>query len=360
MMSETRKIRVAVVGGGIGQTHISAFQSMPERFEVVALCDLDEIKAHQIAERQNIPLVVTDINELYRRDDLDVIDLCTPPFLHFEQVQAALAAGKNVICEKPVVGSLQELDMLLEAEAHSGKRVMPIFQCRFGNGLQKLKFLQDEGLTGRAYVSTVEVAWRRRAEYYAVPWRGKWQTELGGALLSHAIHAHDMLTYLLGPAKSVFARTKTLVNPIEVEDCASVSLEMADGSLASLSVTLGSAKEITRHRLCFSKLTAESNLEPYANYKEPWQFTPDTPELAAQIEAALARYIEQPEGHHGQFYRYAEALRLGTELPVTLLDARQSLELITAMYYSAQTGQPVELPIGSDHPMYAGWSPPVS
>ncbi|HLF02322.1 MAG TPA: Gfo/Idh/MocA family oxidoreductase, partial [Anaerolineales bacterium] len=188
-------------------------------------------------------------------------------------------------------------------------------------------------------------------------WRGKWQTELGGALVTLAIHAHDAVGYVLGPAKSVAAHLATLVNPIETEDTASISLQMADGSLASFSVTTGSAVEISRHRFCFSNLTAESNLRPYANTGDDWTYSGDTPEMDARIAERLAQFETLPEGKEGQFYRYARALQSGQELPVTLADARASLELITAIYYSARTRQVTELPIGRDHPMYAGWQP---
>jgi predicted dehydrogenase len=179
----------------------------------------------------------------------------------------------------------------------------------------------------------------------------------GGALLGHAIHATDMLPYILGPDKNVFARTTTRVNPIEVEDCAAVTFELADGALATLGVTLGSPAEITRHRFCFSALSAESNTRPYTSSGDPWTFTGDTPESAAQIDAALARFTPLPEGFQGQFYRLYDALRDGTELPVTLADARRSLELITAMYASARTGQTVDLPLGPAHPGYTSWLP---
>jgi predicted dehydrogenase len=235
--------------------------------------------------------------------------------------------------------------------------VMPIFQYRFGHGVQKLKCLIEEGLGGRPFLATVETAWRRRAGYYAVPWRGRWETELGGALVTLAIHAHDLLYFVLGPARSVFARTATLVNPIETEDCVSASLEMADGSLASLSVTTGSAAEVSRHRFCFSGLTAESNTQPYNNTADPWIFTADSPEVAGRIEQTLARFVPLPEGFAGQLYRFHQALQQDIELPVTLADARASLELITAVYHSAQTGQVVALPIGKDHPKYASWRP---
>jgi len=345
------------VGAGIGRAHVAGYQAVPELFQVMALCDIDAERARPLAEENGIPRVVTDLAELCRMDDLDVIDICTPPHLHFEQVQQVLAAGKHAICEKPLVGSLREVDELARVEKGSGRRIMPVFQYRFGHGLQKLKLLVARGLAGKAYLATVETAWRRRAAYYEVPWRGKWATERGGALLGHAIHAHDMLCYVLGPAARVFAYTTTRVNPIEVEDCAAAALEMADGSVASLGVTLGSAAEITRHRFCFSGLVAESNTRPYTNSGDPWTFVGDTPELTEEIETTLAEFRPLPEHYAGQFYRFHEALRCGGELPVTLADSRVSLELITAMYYSAETGGSVSLPIRPDHPRYASWLP---
>ena len=63
-----------------------------------------------------------------------------------------------------------------------------------------------------------------RPDYYAVPWRGRWDTELGGVLVSQAVHALDMLTYIVGPPARLFARLETMVNDIEVEDCAAISL----------------------------------------------------------------------------------------------------------------------------------------
>jgi predicted dehydrogenase len=267
-----------------------------------------------------------------------------------------LAAGKHAICEKPLVSSLQKVDELVQLEREAiGRRIMPIFQYRFGHGLQKLKWLVESGVAGTPYLATVETAWRRRAPYYAVPWRGKWATEMGGALISHAIHAHDMLCYVLGPVRRVFARCVTRVNPIEVEDCATIALEMLDGSLASLGVTLGSSAEVTRHRFSFGNLVAESNTRPYTNSGEPWMFSPDSPEADAAIQEALTRFTALPEGYVGQFHRFYDAVVSGGELPVTLADARAAIELITAMYYSNDTCQMVELPIGPDHPRYTRW-----
>jgi predicted dehydrogenase len=351
------RLKVGVVGCGIGKLHIEAFRSLAEHFEVGAICDIDEGRASDLAARHAIPRTLTDFRELCRLDDLDVIDICTPPHLHYAQTLEALEAGRHVICEKPLAGSLREVDHVIAAEKCSGRRVMPIFQYRFGHGIQKLKFLVELGIAGRAYLTTVETAWRRRPAYYAVPWRARWRTELGGPLVSLAVHGHDLVYYVLGRARSVFAHLTTLVNPIETEDCVSASLEMADGSVCAFSVTTGSAEQISRHRFCFSNLSAESNTDPYQNSGDPWKFTGDSPEIGAQIHEALSRFTPLPEGFAGQFYRFHQALDNGTELPVTLADARAAIELITAIYHAARTRRPAGLPIGGDHPLYGGWQP---
>ncbi len=349
------KIRVGLVGLGIGRSHLDAYRSLPDLFEIGAIADLDGERVRAAAAEFNVPRTYASLDDLCAQDDLEVIDICTPSFLHAPHARQVVAAGKHAIVEKPVAGSLEEVDDLIALEAGSGCRIMPIFQYRFGHGAQKLKLLIDAGVAGRPYLTTVETHWRRRPEYYAVPWRGKWATELGGAMVTLAIHNHDLLTYLLGPARRAFARAKTLVNPIETEDTLTATVEMTDGSLASLAVTTGSPQEISRHRFCFSGLVAESNTLPYTSSHEPWSFIGDSPQKDAQIRETLQRFEPLPERFPGQFYRFYHALRTAAPLPVTLQDARASLELITALYYSVDTGQDVELPIDRNHPYYGGW-----
>jgi predicted dehydrogenase len=351
------RLKVGVVGCGIGKAHVEAYQTLPDEFEVAAICDVDAEKARQVAATYGIPRVVTDFGELCGLGELDVVDICTPPYLHCAQTLQALAAGRHVICEKPLAGSLEDVDRIIAAEPGSGRRVMPIFQYRFGHGLQKLRWLIERGLAGRAYLTTVETAWRRRAAYYAVPWRARWKTELGGPLVNQAIHGHDLLHYVLGPARTVSAHMTTLVNRTETEDCVVASLEMADGSLASLAVTMGSAHEISRHRFCFANLSAESQTAPYRNSSDPWTFTGDSPEIDRQIQEALAAFVPLPEHYAGQLHRFHRALHAGSELPVTLADARTSIEWISAIYHAARTRGPVRLPLDRTHPLYRGWQP---
>lgn len=373
------KLRVAVVGLGVGAQHVAAYKSLPNLFDLAAICSLEDDKNRQLAAEYGVPLTLTRYDALLAMPDLDVVDICTPPMLHRPQTIAALRAGKHVVCEKPLTDSLASVDEIARVEAESGRRLMPVFQYRFGGGLQKVKRLVDAGLAGPPLAASLEVHWRRRADYYTVPWRGKFATELGGVLTTHAIHAVDMLTYVFGPIRSVFARTSTRSNPIEVEDCAAVVLEHTDGALSTLSCSLGSAAESTRHRLVFANVVAESNTRAYTNSLDPWTYTPDRPEVAGEIARALADYdataaaealvasgaakgqtltgYTPPARYDAQLLRFYHAITRNTPLPVTLADARSAIELLTAMYHSARTQAPVTLPLGPDHPAYAGWSP---
>ena len=81
------------------------------------------------------------------------------------------------------------------------------------------------------------------------------------------------------------------------------------------------------------------------------------PQQQRIVDAAVAEVAPAPDRYTGQFLRLHRALTEGGPLPVSIADARPSLELVTAAYHSARTGQAVQLPIGSDHPLYGGWLP---
>ena len=353
-----KRLGVAVIGAGVGLEHVAAYRQLDSLYEVVALVDPAPERRALGEKLFPVPVVDGGLEAVLDRDDVDVVALCTPPHLHFEMIRQALAAGKHVVCEKPLVGSLAECDAVAALAAEARGRLMPIFQYRFGHGLQKLLHLRDAGITGRCFLATIETAWNRGPDYYAVEWRGRWKTERGGALLSHAIHNHDILCYVLGPVRSVFARTATRVNPIETEDCASAALEMVDGSLATLSVTLGSRVEISRLRFCFEGLTAESSLNPYGPGAEPWSFHAADESAAKRIDEALAGFVPEPEHYAGQLARFHRAIEEDGPLPVGIDDARASLELVTAMYGSARSGEVVALPLDATSPGYESWLPP--
>jgi predicted dehydrogenase len=357
-------LNVAIVGcGWVSDWHVrDGLAHLPGLFRVLACCDRDLERARSFAARYGIDRVSPDLEAILSMGDVDVVIICTPPSLHFAMIMRCLAQGKHVVCEKPFVASLAEVDAVIAEEARSTARVMPIFQYRFGNGLARVKHVIASGLAGKHFVSSVDTAKRRDADYYAVAWRGKFATELGGVLLTQAIHIHDVLLWLIGPVRAAACFKTTRVNPIEVEDCAVASLQMRDGSLASLSATLGSARQVTRLRLCFEHVTFEKvgfDDDSSRPGDDPWTVIPRTPESADAIEQAMAEVKPASNWFVRQYELFHEALASGAPFPVTLSDARASIELVTAFFEADESRCVVELPIGSNHPRYGGWFSPA-
>jgi predicted dehydrogenase len=355
-----RPMRIAIVGcGWVAGTQLDeGFKRLPGLFDIVAACDVDPARAAGFADRHGIARHTPDFARILEMEDVDAVSICTPPSEHYSMVQTALAAGKHVICEKPFTSSLALMDRVIAAQARSTARVMPIFQYRFAPGFAKARHLIQSGLAGKLYASSVETAWKRGADYYAVPWRGKFATELGGVLLTQSIHIHDLFLSLAGPVAHVAGFKTTRVNPIEVEDCAAAALVMQDGSVATLLATLGSAEPTTRIRMCFENLVIERQcygLEAPKPALEPWTVHPMRPELAPAIEAKLSEVEAGDLFFAGQFRAFRDAIATGSAFPVTLQDARRSLELITALFEASEEKVVVNLPIREDHPRYNGW-----
>ena len=347
-------IRVAILGAGIGAQHLAAYRALPELFEVVAVCDLDIERAKAMAG--DVP-VSSNADALLKDDTLDLIDICLPPHLHVPMVTMVLQAGKHAICEKPIANSLAEVDVLEQAQVTGNRSVFPVFQYRYGPAMSQLQALMDAGFLGKIYAATFETHWCRKAEYYDNPWRGTWQGEQGGALLGHAIHSHDLMTFLLGPIACVHARATTRVNDIETEDCAALSLEMASGAVVTSSVTLGGATDVSRIKIVSEHLTATSGHSPYAPMSGGWVFEARDADRQAEIDAIVASAEVSPAGFIGYLRDVARSLRGEVNSVVTLQDGRMSIELVTAAYHSARTGQDVTLPLTKDHPLYDGWLP---
>ena len=165
---------------------------------------------------------------------------------------------------------------------------------------------------------------------------------------------------VLGPVSNVFAKLTTRVNDIEVEDCAALSIEMKNGSLVTSSITLGAANDTSRLRFCFEGFTAESSASPNKPYNpgdDKWDFLPRAPISQSQIDEVLSK-VEKPKSWYaGMFDEIANKLDGKVSDEVTLLDARKSLEFVTAVYSSSRQNKSVKLPITNDNLLYDSWLP---
>jgi predicted dehydrogenase len=219
-----------------------------------------------------------------------------------------------------------------------------------------MRELVDGGAAGRVLWAQVNVLWRRTAEYYhsAGGWRGTWKGECGGPLITLAIHAIDAAFSLLPEPREVSAAVDRFTHDVEVEDTSAAVLRLADGGMASVNVTSSSRHESSQVQFVCERLTASSNREPYAAAEWPWSFHSDEPGTRDLIAALIARPRPEREenSHLAQIRDFLDHLERGENGPVTLADARRSLEVIAGIYKAGFTGRPASLPLQPDDAFY--------
>jgi predicted dehydrogenase len=273
----------------------------------------------------------------------------------------ALMAGKHVLCEKPVAATLSELARIDEAQRSSEKVFSGVFQLRFGKGAQQLRVLLDEGRFGRLHLGIADTLWFRDDAYYDdLSWRGTWEQECGGVTVSQAIHLIDSLVWFLGEPKSVFASAGSFRSNIDVDDTSVAVIQFENGAIGQVTSTVSAAgPERSRLEIYGSELSAVSQGPVYDSTSEP--FALSSP-VAANAEA-IRQDIEErvPRGyrllHRGVVDDFLEAIAEGRRPLADIEVCRTALQVTTAIYKSAMTGEPVDLPIARDDPFYSALPP---
>jgi len=349
-------IRIAIVGnGGISHAHIKAYLQFPERCRIVALVDIIPGKAQKVKEQYGLDAdVYLDHHEILDRE-IDLVDVCTPPYVHAEISINALKSGKNVVCEKPMAASLQECDAMLKARDESGKKLSIIAQNRFRLPVRNLKALLDSGMAGKVRHVTVNSLWFRGHSYYDLWWRGKWETEGGGCTLNHAVHHIDMLGWMMGtPEKMTSVLANTGHDNAEVEDL-SVSVAEYPGALAVVTASVVDHGEDQALIFQCEKAKIAFPYDVFASQPQPNGFPIPEPDKAF-AETAEAYLNALPpvkyEMHVGQLENVMTALETGGDVAITGEDGRRTIELITSIYKAGSTRQTVTLPITPEDPFY--------
>jgi predicted dehydrogenase len=329
------QVRVAIIGtGSIAGAHMAAWDACEDRIERVAAVDIDEARVRAFAEKHRIPRVYTDAAEMLREQRPDLVHIATPPAFHAPLAIQCLDAGAHVLCEKPLVGSLRELDAIAGAERRSGRYCSSVVQWRFGSAARRVRQLIADGTLGRHTVTTCMTTWFRDAAYYAVPWRGTWKSELGGVNMGQAIHLIDLMLWLNTPWREVTAITETLDREIEVEDESVAMVRFADRSLGAVVSSVLSPRQETRLRLDFQKATAEVvGLYGYRNAN--WTITPV--EGSGLPRGSWPPAEDVGAGHAAQLEVMLDALAAGERPPAGTDEIRPTIEFLSALYKSGMT-----------------------
>lgn len=223
-MSTTKRRAVVVGAGDISRVHIDALTALG--IEVAAVVDLDEQRANDRAASVG-SLGTTDLGAVLAAGDIDVVHVCTPHDQHAPVALAALAAGVNVLLEKPLANTLAEADRIAAAAAAAGVKAGVCFQNRYNPTVSAMRAALDSGDLGPIRAASATVAWARTGEYYAAkPWAGQSHRSGGGALINQSIHTIDLLQWLVGPVTEVSGRAFQLhpIPGVDVEDTAAFTL----------------------------------------------------------------------------------------------------------------------------------------
>lgn len=221
-------LRCAIAGcGSIAQVHARALTEMPEA-ELIAFADIIPERAQAMAGKLG-GRAYPSLEELLDHEQIDVLHICAPHYLHLPMAKEAARRGINVFTEKPPVIDRAQWAEFRQLE--DKVRVGVCFQNRYNGGTKALRALLNSGRPGKILGARGFVTWRRDAPYYTESgWRGSLKTEGGGALINQAVHTLDLMSFFLGGGRVLGASlaNRHLKGIIEVEDTLEATLDFGN------------------------------------------------------------------------------------------------------------------------------------
>ena len=200
-----KKLRVGVIGTGIiGKAHVRGYAGMSDDVKIVAVADLNKKEAKRVAGEHDIPNAFKNYKDLLAMDEIDSVDVCLPNFLHAPVTIAALKAGKNVYCEKPMARNAEEAQAMYDAAKKTGKMLAIQLSTLFAPTARAAKQIVDEGVLGKVYYVKTSHYRRRGRVYvdgYATPHFVQKDKSGGGALADMAVYHMALMVWLLGNPK---------------------------------------------------------------------------------------------------------------------------------------------------------------
>jgi UDP-N-acetyl-2-amino-2-deoxyglucuronate dehydrogenase len=365
MANSPAPLTFAIIGcGSIAPTHAKALSALPGEARLTHCCDLNTTLAQSFAAQ--FGLKVATFDEILADRSIDVVTFCTPSGHHASLGATALAAGKHVVIEKPMEITPAACDILLAAQRSSGRKLAIISQHRFDPSSQKVRAAVDRGELGSLVLAEARVLWFRSQEYYdSGDWRGTWALDGGGCLMNQGVHTVDLLLWLAGPVKTVYAQMRTAAHErIEVEDVVTATLTFANGGIGNLMATTaahpGFVAYLGIHGTNGSAIIEGDELKVFAvkggetihgqsATAHALQVATGGTKSATAHAAAIPAASSEPgawswgDAHRAQFSDFIRAVHTDSTPLVDGVAGRAAVALINAVYESARTGRVVTL-----------------
>ena len=347
-MNSTR-VKVGIIGSKFeGDIHAASFQIAPHEAEVVAVASPTPGNAAALAARYGIPRVFTDYRDMLKERDIEMITIAAPNRLHAQMTIDAAAAGKHVVCEKPLCMTLEEADQMIDACKRAGVLLMYAEELFFTPKYVKAKEMADAGAFGKVYLI------KQSEKHFGPhsPWFWDMDQSGGGALLDLGCHGIAFCYWFLNrPAiKNVYAQMSTYVHGDKTrgDDNSHCVIEFADGAAGlvenSWAKRGGMDDRIEVYGeggVTYANLHMGNALNTYSEYGYGYavEKAPSTTGWSWPVFDELWNY-----GLPQEMVHFARCVRGKEQLIATGEDGRVVLEAIYAGYASAGAGRRVDLP----------------
>jgi UDP-N-acetyl-2-amino-2-deoxyglucuronate dehydrogenase len=312
--------------------------------QLIAITSQREEHAKEFASKWNLRLWYTDYLKMLEEADLDAVIISTPHYLHYTMVMNAIKMSKHVLVDKPMAINLKEADEMINEARKKGVKLGVILQSRFDPIVRKVKEAVNAGKLGRLILGEAIVEWFRTQEYYnKSPWRGKWNTEGGGALINQAIHTIDLLLWIFGQPKQLWAQVDTFVHNIEVEDLAIAAIRFENGALGivqgSTAIYPGLPTRLEIHG-------TKGTIIIEGEMLKRWSVMMEKETVVDNVKEGLKSWTQPelvPATNHALLIKdFTQAIIDDREPYVNGVEGRRSIELIMAIYKSSKTNSIID------------------
>jgi UDP-N-acetyl-2-amino-2-deoxyglucuronate dehydrogenase len=336
-------MNVGLIGAGaISHKHAEAYREIG--YKLVAVNDIFPEVGKKFAEKWGVEFVA-DYRDLCRRNDIDYIDVCTYPNFRLEPVEACAAAGKHILVQKPIATSLETARKMIETAKKADIRLGVVSQHRFDAGSMFLHKAISSGRLGRLLEADCYVKWHRPQSYYDKPGKGSWELEGGGALINQAIHSIDLVRWIAGPVKEIYAHWQLgAAHKMESEDIANAVIRFASGATGvvqgSTAFWPGYPERVEFHGTRGSAILTGDRLTAWDVQDDSMEDVPLAKDIASGAADPMAISIEPIKA---QFLDFGSAIRNRHKPLVAGEEGYAALEIILGIYESAKRGEKVTI-----------------
>ncbi|CDX35518.1 Oxidoreductase domain protein [Mesorhizobium plurifarium] len=340
-------IRFGLIGAGVAsETHARELRRVPGA-SLAAVFARDATKAAAFGAAFSVPKCYSDISALLADKDIDVVIITTPNGRHLDYAVATARAGKHVVVEKPLEITEDRASRIIDACRSAGAHLFVIYQRRYSAAARQALADIREGRLGRiVLVNIVDNQYRAPAYYQKDAWRGTWDIEGGGCVMTQSTHLIDLAQYLVGPIRSVFARTRTAYHEIETEDVAVAVFEFACGAIGTFSSSTA-AFPGQRHLVTISgtegSIIINGEHDEIVFRKTRGDATASGIPQSFSFADPTDPRDYPTDGQRAQLQAIVSSLRAQNAPAIDDVDALIAVRVIDAIYRSSAEGRPAEV-----------------